>query len=126
MTNLQIEMSLAALALFIIILISLKKNSMSIKNSVAWLLLPIMFIIIAIFPDPFSKLATSLGFETLSNFIFVIIIALLIIVCFSLTITISHQQSQIVKLIQNISLLKMKDQNKHKNKSEKSNSLKQQ
>lgn len=122
MTNLQIEMSIAALILLLIIVISLKKNSMSIKNSIAWLLLPVIFVIIAIFPNPFLKLATLLGFETLSNFIFVIVIALLIIVCFSLTATISHQQSQIIKLIQNISILEKKS-NKH---NKESNSLKKQ
>lgn len=106
MTNIQIEMTIAALILLIIIIISLKKNSLSIKNSVAWLLLPIIFIIIAIFPDPLTHFANWLGFETLANFIFLVVIALLIILCFSLTLTASKQQSQITKLIQELSILK--------------------
>ena len=113
MTNLQIEMAIAALTLLIIIIIFLKKNSMSIKNSVAWLLLPVVFIIIAIFPEPLASLSNALGFETPSNFIFVVIIALLIILCFSLTITLSRQQYQIIKLIQEFSILKEKI-NEHK------------
>ena len=112
MNNLQIEMSIAAFILLMIIIFCLKKNSMSVKNSVAWLLLPVVFIIIAIFPEPFENLANTLGFETFSNFIFVVIIALLIILCFSLTITISHQQSQIIKLIQELSILKKDNTNK--------------
>lgn len=108
MTNLQIEMSAAALVLLIIIVLALKKNSMSIKNSIAWLLLPIVFIIIAIFPEPLTKLANILGFEATSNFIFVVVIGLLLILCFSLTITVSRQQSQITKLIQEFSILKEK------------------
>ena len=113
MSNLQIEMSIAALILLTIITVCLKKNSMSVKNSVAWLLLPIVFLIITIFPEPFENLASALGFETFSNFIFVVIISLLIILCFSLTITISHQQSQIIKLVQELSILK---NNSNKNK----------
>lgn len=112
MNNLQIEMSIAAFILLIIIVICLKKNSMSVKNSVAWLLLPVVFIIIALFPEPFENLSNTLGFETFSNFIFVVIIALLIMLCFSLTITISHQQSQIIKLIQELSILKKDNKNK--------------
>ena len=112
MNNLQIEMSIAAFILLMIIIFCLKKNSMSVKNSVAWLLLPVVFIIIALFPEPFENLANALGFETFSNFIFVVIIALLIILCFSLTITISHQQSQIIKLIQELSILKKDNTNK--------------
>lgn len=109
MTNLQIEMTVAAVILLILIATLLKRNSMSIKNSVAWLLLPIMFIIIAIFPGPFSDFSNWLGFETFSNFIFVVIIALLIVLCFSLTIATSRQQSQITKLIQELSILKGKN-----------------
>ena len=106
MTSLQIEMTIAAIALFILIIIFLKRNSMSIKSSVAWLLLPLVCIIIAIFPDPLSNFATWLGFETFSNFLFIIIIGLLIIICFFLTINLSKQQTKITKLIQEISLLK--------------------
>ena len=108
MTNIQIEMTIAAIALFIIIIISLKHNSMSIKNSIAWLLLPIIFALIAIFPDPLTAVAHWLGFETLSNFIFLVAIALLIVLCFSLTLTVSKQQQQITKLIQELSILKKK------------------
>lgn len=125
MTNIQIQISIAALILFIFIILSLQKNSMSIKSSLAWLLLPIAFILIAIFPEPLTTLSQWLGFETLSNFIFLAIIALLIIICFFLTITISKQQNQIINLIQEISIIKNQT---HKSsmsgKHKKSNSLK--
>lgn len=106
MNKLQIEMTIATIILLIIITICLKKNSMSVKNSIAWFLLPVIFIIIAIFPDPLTILANKLGFETLANFIFVVVIALLIIICFFLTVSSSRQQNQITKLNQEISLLK--------------------
>lgn len=106
MTSIQIEISIAALILLILIFFSLRRNSMSIKSSIAWLLLPLAFILIAIFPEPLEQLAHTLGFETLSNFIFVIIIALLLIICFFLTATVSRQGNQITKLIQEISILK--------------------
>lgn len=109
MTNLQIEMATAAFVLLLFIVICLKKNSLSIKNSVAWLLLPIVFIIIAIFPEPLTAFAHWLGFETLANFIFLVIIALLILICFFLSISNSKQQNQITKLNQELSLLKQKN-----------------
>ena len=112
MTNIQIEMSIAAILLLILIIASLKKNHISTKSSIAWLLLPIVFLLIAIFPEPLTSLSNWLGFETLSNFIFLIAIALLIILCFFLTVVISHQQTQITKLIQEVSILKHKE---HKN-----------
>lgn len=106
MNKLQIEMAIASIILFTIIIFSLRKNSMSIKNSVAWLLLPLVFLIIAIFPGPIDSLSQALGFEVLSNFIFLIIIGLLVIICFFLTTTISRQQSEIIKLAQEVSILK--------------------
>lgn len=108
MTNVQIEMSIAAILLLVLIIISLKKNRISIKSSITWLLLPIVFLLIAIFPYPLTTLSSLLGFETPSNFIFLIAIALLIILCFFLTVTISRQQDQTTKLIQEISILKHK------------------
>ena len=109
MTSIQIEMTIAAIILFIIIIICLRRNSMSIKSSIIWLLLPVVFALIAIFPDPLTKLAHWLGFETLANFIFLVAIALLIILCFSLTLAVNKQQQTITKLIQEISILKKKN-----------------
>jgi len=116
MTNIQIEMSIAAILLLIVITISLKKSTISIKSSIAWLLLPIVFIIVAIFPQPLAEFSSYLGFETFSNFIFLIIIALLLILCFFLTISLSHQQAKITKLIQELSILKYKEEKHDKQK----------
>lgn len=112
MINIQIEMIIAAAVLLIFIITCLRKNSLSIKHSLAWLLLPIIFAIIAIFPDPIANLATWLGFETLSNFIFLAAIALLIIIVFSLTTQTSKQQSEIAKLTQELSILKKAENDK--------------
>lgn len=108
MSTLQIEMVAAAAVLFIIIITSIIKSRLSVRNSIAWLLLPIVFIIIAIFPGPLQSFANWLGFEQLSNFIFLVIIALLILICFFLTISNSKQQEQITKLNQEIAILKHK------------------
>lgn len=115
MTTLQIEIAVAAIILFIIIITSIVKNRLSIKNSIAWLLLPIVLVIIAIFPDPLQSFAHWLGFETLSNFIFLVIIALLILICFFLTVSNSKQQDEITKLNQEMSILKKGRNDKSKN-----------
>ena len=125
MTSIQIEVFIAALILLALIFLSLRKKSMSIKNSIAWLILPLAFIIIAIFPKPLEAFASWLGFETLANFIFVIIIGLLLIICFFTTLSNSRQQEQITKLNQELSILKVKNRSKTA-KYKKSNSSKKQ
>jgi hypothetical protein len=112
MTNLQIEMLIAAIIFFFIITISLAKNRLSIGSSIAWFLLPIAFILIAIFPDTVNAFANWLGFQMLSNFIFLVIIGLLILICFFLTVSNSKQQDQITKLNQEVSILKAKNKKK--------------
>ncbi|MBR5647933.1 DUF2304 domain-containing protein [Candidatus Saccharibacteria bacterium] len=111
MTSLQIEMSITAIVSFILILIFLKRSSLSVKNSLAWLLLPLICLIIAIFPEPLSNFSSWLGFETPSNFFFLIFIGVLFAICFFLTISISKQQKIITKLVQEVSILKNKDSN---------------
>lgn len=116
MTKIQIEMIVASIILLILIIVSLKRNTISIKSSIAWLLLPVVFLIVAIFPGPLTTFANWLGFETLANFIFLVAIALLIILCFFLTVTVSHQQTKITKLIQEISILKHQSSKNDKSK----------
>ena len=106
--NLKIEMVIAAIILLIIIIICLKKNSISIKTSILWMLLPIIFILMVIFADPLIDIAHAMGFENLSNLIFVATIGLLLILVFALTIIISTQQRQITKLVQELAILKQK------------------
>lgn len=106
MNTLQTEMAIAAVILFIIIITSIVRNRLSVRNSITWLLLPIAFIIVAIFPGPLQSFANWLGFEQLSNFIFLVVIAVLILICFFLTVSNSKQQDQITKLNQEISILK--------------------
>ncbi len=105
---LKIEMAIGAILLFIIILIGLKKNSLSVKYSIPWILLPVVFLLLIIFSEPLNNFAHFLGFETLSNLLFVAIIGLLLILIFSLTVIVSKQQKQIKTLIQEVSLLKHK------------------
>ena len=107
-------MAIATTILFIIIVISIRKSSISVKNALAWLLLPIVFLFITIFPDSLAKVSAFLGFETLASFIFLVTIALLVVISFFHTITISKQQTEITKLIQEIAILKKDKDGKKK------------
>lgn len=104
--TLKIEMCIAAIILLIIIIACLKRNHMSVKYSMAWLLIPVVFLLMAIFADPLARFAKWIGFELLSNFIFFIVLALVLILCLVLTIIVTKQKNQIVNLTQEISILK--------------------
>lgn len=109
----KIEMIAASIILLAIIISCLKHNSIALKYSIMWMLLPVVFILAVIFSGPLEKLSAWLGFSVLSNLIFVVLFGLLIIFSFALTIVVSKQQKQITKLIQDLSILKKK-QDDHK------------
>ena len=104
--SLRLFLIIAALVLLVVIIACLKRSHMSVKYSLAWLLLPVIFILMAIFMDPLAAFANWLGFDLLSNFIFFIILSLLLLLCFILTIIVTNQKSRIVELTQELSILK--------------------
>ncbi len=106
--RLQLEMIIAAIALLVFMLALLRRNYVSVKSAIVWLLLPVVFVLIVIFVEPLTMVVRWLGFDMFSNFIFVVIIGLLLLLCFFFTIVLSKQQKQITGLIQELSLLKQK------------------
>lgn len=103
---LKIEMITIALITLALIIYMLKNKSMSIKYSILWLILPIVFIIFALFSEPLVILANKLGFELLSNMVFFITVGMLFAICFSLTIIVSNLNQKVKSLNQEIALLK--------------------
>ena len=103
---LKIEMILISLFTLALIISKLKSKNMSIKYSILWLILPIAFLLIALFSDFMISLANKLGFVLLSNMIFFITVGILFIICFSLTVIVSNLNKKITELTQEIALLK--------------------
>ena len=94
---------------YIITLVSRKR--LMLKYSLLWLALSAVVCLGAVFPGPVFSLATFLGFEVASNFIFVIAIFFLIAISLSLSIIASKQTRYIDALMQELALLKQKDNN---------------
>lgn len=79
------------------------------KYSLLWVALSAVVCLCAIFPEPVYTVAGILGFETPSNFIFVIAIFFLLAISLSLSIIASKQTDYIKTLMQEISLLKKQE-----------------
>ena len=100
---------IAVIALLIVILIIthfVKNNKITVRYSIIWYLSLVVLIIFSIFPEILGWLASLIGFEISSNFLFVLLIAFLFFICISLTIIVSEQKEQIRKLIQEVSIIK--------------------
>lgn len=96
-----------AILLFILIMISfIKKDNISIKYSLVWLISAVLSIVVILIPNLLEFLSGLLGFELVSNMIFMIAIAVLFVISFSFTIIVTRQTQRIRLLIQEISMLK--------------------
>lgn len=111
---LKTELIVAAILLLIFIAFSLKKNHLAVKYSMMWLTLPVVFVLMVIFSEPLYGLANFLGFELLSNFVFVVILGLCLLLSFGLTLIVSKQRKEITRLVQEISIIKKELNDKNK------------
>lgn len=82
----------------------LKKSQMQIIDTVFWILLSMLFIVLSIFPQLASALAGILGFQAPVNFIFLLIIFLLLLKCFMLSMRVSQLDNRIRSLTEEIAI----------------------
>lgn len=106
--KLRLEILLFTISMLIIIIHIVKKGKISIKYSLVWFFSIFIIFLAIIMPKFMQLIANLIGFQTVSNMIFSILIALLLFICISLTIIVSGQNEKIRLLIQEISLLKKK------------------
>lgn len=104
-----------AIILFIFIMINfIKKDNISLKYALVWLISGILMIVATLIPNLLELLSNLLGFELVSNMLFMIAILVLFAICFSFTVIVSRQTQKIRLLIQEVSILKAKMEEKEK------------
>lgn len=110
-TKLIFEVLFFSIFMLIIILFLSKKSRISVKYAIVWIIPLFIIALPIIFTKAFVWISRLLGFQTLSNFIFSLLIASLIFISMSLTIIVTQLKNQVRVLIQEISLLKEKEDN---------------
>lgn len=93
------------------VLSNVKKNKLSVRNCIVWLVMSIAVIICVFQVDNLTKLAHLLGVKTLSNFIFFLGFIFLIYVVFDLTRIVSMQHKKIITLTQEMGILRKEIEN---------------
>lgn len=82
------------------------KGRLQLKYSLMWMVLAIVLLLCALFPQVVFSLALLLGFETPANFIFVVAIFFLLLISLSLSIIVSWQANYIRNLVQTVALMR--------------------
>ncbi len=106
MSPLGLAVIVFAIALMVGVVYQVAKGRLLLRYSFLWLLLALVALICALFPQPLFSLAYFLGFNVASNFVLFVAIFLLLLICLSLSVIVSKQQQKIKDLIQDLAILK--------------------
>ncbi|RHM59396.1 MULTISPECIES: DUF2304 domain-containing protein [Coprobacillaceae] len=107
--TLQIILIITSIITFIFVINKIRKSQLDIQDSVIWILLSILLIIMSLFLPFIDRIARSLGFISTSNFVFALIMFFLLIIVFTQTVKISILNEKIKNLNHYIALEEKKN-----------------
>lgn len=105
-TKLKLTLIIGLIIILMLMIHSVKKDDISVKYSMVWLICIMLMGVAILIPNLLEKICNFLGFELVSNMIFLICIAILFIISFTFTVIVSRQTKKIRLLIQEVSILK--------------------
>ena len=91
--------------LLITILYLLRKNRITIKYAILWLITIFTAFITLIIPNLLENISKILGFELESNMILCVFIVILLFITISLTVMITDQKKRIIVLTQEVGII---------------------
>lgn len=107
-TSLFITVIVFLLFLAGLIIYFLRKDKLSIKYSILWLLMIALAFIILVIPNLLEFISKILGFELVSNMVLCIFIVILLLISIALTVMITKQKKTITMLVQEIGIINKK------------------
>lgn len=110
--NLKLVASIFIFIVIFLIFHYIRKKKINIKYSVVWIVLFGLLFIFLIIPGFLESMTKMLGFSISSNMIFSLLIGVLVIINITFTAILSSQDKKIRNLIQEISILKRKNDEK--------------
>ena len=103
--SLRISILLAIGVYFVLLVILLRKKSLTLRYSLLWLFTGLVMLFFTLFPGLLAWMTALLGFKLGSNALFAILFFCLLIILISLTSVISRQGEAIKRLSQEHALL---------------------
>lgn len=114
--SLSIALVIFALIWFVILIVAIRREKISIRYSLVWFFVAIMMLVVGALPGIMNWVNSIFHFATISNLVLGILITLLMVITFVLTLYTTKQKKQIDSLIQDVSILKSEKQGKDKSK----------
>lgn len=101
---LRIILIVAAAALVVFLLHSIKKSKMAIEDALFWMLFSLLILVMAVFPQLPSFLSDWIGFQSPVNFVFLFFIFILIVRDFLSNRRISQLENRVKELTQQVAI----------------------
>jgi hypothetical protein len=99
---------LSSIAIFIFVIELIREQKMTFKYSLTWLAVSALVLFFAVFDGLLDQIASWVGFELPSNFIFFLLLVFVILFSLLLTIHINEQNSRNETLAQSLAILEYK------------------
>lgn len=101
---LRIILIAASFLLVLFVLRKIHKAKLSIDDAIYWIISAVVLFLISLFPQLVMWVSDFIGFQSPSNFVFLVIIFLIIIKLFTITIELSSEKRRLNQLIQTLAL----------------------
>ncbi len=98
--GLMIALIVACVVTIIFVLRKIKKSQFKIGDTLYWIFFTVFLLVMCVFPNAIYWVSNLIGFESPSNFIFVVIIFLLLVKTFLLDARVSKNEERLTKLTQ--------------------------
>lgn len=99
---LRIILIFAAVAMLAYIVLSIRRSKLRIEDSVFWVLLSLLILILSIFPGIASSLSSAMGFQAPVNFVYLFFIFVLLVKSFHTSIKNSQLETKVRELTEQI------------------------
>ncbi|AKG36509.1 DUF2304 domain-containing protein [Paenibacillus durus] len=113
--KLQITLIVLSILLLFLLINMIKKYELQLRYALLWIFLVFLMLIVSIFPGIAFYFTQAFGFETPSNFVFLLGILSALIIIFSLTVSISNLANKLRQISQEVGLLKNEIEKMKKN-----------
>ena len=101
---LRIILIIMSVFTFAFVIKQIRKNKIEIGESLFWIIISIILIIISVFPQITGFFTKLLGIQSPSNFVFLVAIFIVMLKLFTLSIDVAKLKQKLKSLIENVAL----------------------
>ena len=102
---LQVFLTVTVLIFMLVIVNYLRKGTLTFQYSLIWFVLAFALLVCILFPNILISLSHLVGVEVASNFVFLVEGIFVLVLLMSLTLIVSKQRKQIVRLTQRMAII---------------------